>query len=354
MSEAARPNLMPIGDIADMLGAQADSLARDFLPGGHRDGSLWRAGNVRGDPGESLCVWTAGTKAGQWYDFAAREGGDMLDLAAAARFSGDKREALRWARAHLGLDNVDPASFARHQAQIAEDRAQRELDAAAEADRARRAALAIWLEARPSILGTPVEQYLAGRGIDLAELGRQPRSLRFHPGVWCEEAGARLPAMVATVVKHGIGVIGVHRTWLEQVGPNDWRKARLEVAKKMLGKFGGGHIPLWRGASGRALADAPLGEIVDLAEGIEDGLSIAMACPESRVLAAISLSNMGTVALPETVRSVRLWRENDTSNAAIVAFDRAVTAHLAAGRRVVLPDVPKGFKDANDMLRAGE
>ena len=351
MSHAvARPVLMPIGDIADLLAQHAEALAADFLRGGRRDGGTWRAGSIGGEAGPSLCVGTRGTTQGQWHDFAAGRGGDMLDLAAACRFGGDMKEALRWARAWLGLDNIDPASFEIRQAQAAEDRAARAAEAEAQAEQKRRAAMRIWLEARPSIYGTPVEQYLAGRGIDLAELGRQPRSIRYHPALWCQEAEARLPAMVTGINRAGV-FAAVHRTWLEQAGPGDWRKARLTQAKKVLGAFAGGCIPLWRGASGRPLAEAPLGETADLVEGIEDGLSVALAAPEARVLAAISLSNMGAVLLPPAITAVRLWRENDDSNAAILAFDRATSAHLAAGRQVLVPDVPAGFKDVNDMLR---
>ena len=39
---------------------------------------------------------------------------------------------------------------------------------------------------------TPVAAYLASRGIDLGELGRVPRALRFHPACWCSEAAQKL------------------------------------------------------------------------------------------------------------------------------------------------------------------
>ena len=145
MSHAvARPVLMPIGDIADLLAQHAEALAPDFLRGGRRDGGTWRAGSIGGEAGQSLCVWTRGTKQGQWHDFAAGRGGDMLDLAAACRFGGDMKEALRWARAWLGLDNIDPASFEIRQAQAAEDRAARAAEAEAQAEQKRRAAMRIW------------------------------------------------------------------------------------------------------------------------------------------------------------------------------------------------------------------
>lgn len=217
--------------------------------------------------------------------------------------------------------------------------------------RARRNALGLWLGAQPRLAGTPVETYLRGRGIALAELGRQPRALRFHPGLWHEPSQRHWPAMVAAVTDLAGRHVATHRTWLELLEDGRVRKAPVERAKMVLGGYAGAAIRLARGASGRPLAEAPEGETVDLTEGIEDGLSVACAAPECRVLAALSLSNLGTVALPPTVAAVRLWLQNDTNNRALLAGDRAISQHLAAGRRVLLPDIPSDFKDVNDMLR---
>ena len=64
-------------------------------------------------------------------------------------------------------------------------------------DDARRseAALAIWQSAKPA-QGTPVETYLASRGIDLPP----PDALRFHAGLK-HPSGGIWPAMVALVTK---------------------------------------------------------------------------------------------------------------------------------------------------------
>jgi hypothetical protein len=222
---------------------------------------------------------------------------------------------------------------------------------AAETERYRRLAHRRWLEAQPRIVGTPVEYYLAGRGIDLAELGRQPGAIRFHPRLHCSEVGAELPAMVTAIGGPG-GFLACHRTWLEQAGPSDWRKARLAQPKKVLGSFAGGCISLWRGRSGRSLGRAEDGEIVDVTEGIEDGLSVALADPDARVVAAVSLGNMGAMALPSAIRAVRIWRQNDTNRSAIAAADRAVQQLLARGLQVLVPDIPDGVKDVNEWLTA--
>lgn len=353
MTQPARAHLVPIDQVADMLGSRIEALVHELLPHGQRRGHEWVALNTqRGErtPG-AFAVHLTGSKAGVWRDFAANIGGDALDLVAYWRFAGDKRQALAWSRSWLGLDAQDPARLAAVQQEHQAASAAREKAAEDEREKTRGAAMRIWLAAQPGIAGTPVEHYLAGRGIDLAEIGRQPRALRFHPALWCVEADRHLPAMVASVSGGTGAFAAVHRTWLEQAGPNAWRKARLVRPKMVLGAYAGGSIRIWRGKSGKSLADAPPGEIVDLVEGIEDALSVAMACPEARVLACVSLSNMGSVVLPDTVKAVRLWRERDDSNAAILAGDRAVRAHLAAGRQVLEPAIPHPFKDVNDLLR---
>lgn len=357
MSVAARSHLMPIDQVSDLLAGRIDALARELLPRGHRCGHEWQeASRAQGGLGDGLMVHLGGGKAGVWKHFGLGEGGDALDLVAFVLFRGDKRQALRWSRRWLGLDSGDPAALAAARREAERAGAARAAAQAEETERYRRLAHRRWLEAQPSILDTPVEYYLAGRGIDLAALGRQPGAIRFHPRLYCSEVASALPAMVAAIggpnAQGGGGFIACHRTWLEQAGPRDWRKARLSQPKKVLGAFGGGCISLWRGRSGRAFGHALEGEIVDVTEGIEDGLSVALADPDARVIAAVSLGNMGAIALPPAITTVRLWRQNDTAPAAIAAFDRAVQQLLGRGIKVLVPQIPAGIKDVNDWLRA--
>ncbi len=218
-------------------------------------------------------------------------------------------------------------------------------------DRRRRAALRLFLEAKPSLAGTPAAEYLAARGIDLALLSRQPRSLRFHPALQHHESGRVFPALIAGVVGPGGAFSASHRTWLQQDEAGRWVKARVANPKLSLGIVAAGCIPIWRGASGKSLRDAGPDEVVVIGEGIETCLSIALACPELRVLAAVSLGNLGRVALPEQVRSVILAADNDVKEAARRGLQRAVELHLAAGRSVRVARSPVG-KDFNDALQA--
>lgn len=358
MTAAERPMLMSIDQVSERLGRSARELAQKLFPNGREHGGSWWIGGLDGQPSRhahslvSLRVQLSGAHAGSWKDFATGEAGDALDLVAEVLFRRDKREALKWSSAWLGLSGLDPAAMATERRQQAERNEAAEQAEARETERLRRLAHRRWLEAQERIAGTPVESYLAGRGIDLASLGRQPGAIRFHPTLYCEEVQAHLPAMV-TAISGPSGFLACHRTWLEQAGPGDWRKARLAAPKKVLGRFGGGVISLWRGASRRALPAAMPGEIVDVTEGIEDGLSVAMADADARVIAAVSLSNMGMMHLPDAIKGVRLWRQNDTKPAAIAAADRVLQQLLTRGLDVFVVQIPPDVKDVNEWLTKG-
>jgi hypothetical protein len=343
-------------DLARMLAARIRALATELLPRGTRDGLEWRAGSVAGEPGNSLGVHLAGQRAGVWCDFASGESGDALDLVAAVRFAGDRRAAMTWARVWLGLPNSSDgvgATTTPRDLPYQPETARQTADADEHGAR-QRAALEMFLGAKPSLAGTPAALYLAARGIDFAELGRQPRSLRFAPHLPNRESGRNWPAMVAAITDANGVHVATHRTWLAKSADGTWRKAPLRNPKMTLGSFAGGAVRLWRGSSDKSLTQAPDGETVAIAEGIETGLSVAIACPERRVLCAVSLANMPNLVLPSAVRTVILCADNDGQNvAAARAFARAVTRFANGGRAVRIARSPIG-SDFNDALMTGD
>jgi len=336
------------GDIARMLAGRIGQLVHELLPNGRREGVEWRCGSVAGERGHSLSVHLAGRKSGVFCDFATGEGGDALDLVAAVLFRGGKAAAIAWARRWLGLgDGPVPATQRR---QAADTRAADDADV----ERRRALAQALWLAAAPRLAGTPVDDYLAGRGIALAELGRQPRALRYHPALWCQEVGAKLPAMVAAITDGNGEHSATHRTFLARRRDGVWTKAPLRDAKKSLGQVRSGSIRIWRGASARSLRDAPQGDSVALAEGIETALSVALIYPELRVLSAVSVGNMMAIALPPAISTVYLICDNDGANPDTArALQRAVDRFAGEGRAVKLARSPIG-SDMNDLLQAAE
>lgn len=337
------------GEISRMLAAQIRTLAPELLPSGRREGHEWRVGSLAGERGQSLGVHLSGSRAGVWCDFSSGERGDALGLVAAVLFAGDIGAALQWSRAWLGLVATPAPDTRRRAPPVAPDPQHDQ-----EAEAKHRNAIRIYLAASADIRGTPVTSYLAGRGIDLAELGRYPRSLRFHPSLWNKESDRRWPAMIAAVNDNAGRITAVHRTWLDQRSDGQWVKAPLQTPKMSLGSVSGGTIRLWRGASRKTLAEAPPDDQLALGEGIETCLSVVVACPHLRVMASVSLSNMASIVLPDTIRTIILLKDEDGNNeAAERGFRRAVARFQSEGRTVLIARPPVG-KDFNDTLQAGD
>lgn len=374
MSDPARQTVS-LDEIKDLLLASCDAVVYRYAPpakGSHEvRGRYFTLNPGRADRSVgSFCVQMHGPRAGRWNDYATGEHGDIIDLIALS-LGCSLSDAVREARAYLGLQSASPADLRRRQEAAARARAQRAAAARHEAQRrARRAraARALWLSGQAGLRGTPVEAYLRDRrGIDLAAIGRQPASLRYLHACRYEhtdpETGEVIsgswPAMLACVVGAKGAIIACHRTWLAIAPDGRWDKAPVPKAKKVLGRFAGGWIPIWtgkgpRGGKGKALSDAPPGSTLYVTEGIEDALSVVALAPDLRVVAGISLSNLGSLELPQSIGRVVLVADQDESPDARKALERAQEQHRKAGRAVALWQNRWGGKDINDALRAAE
>ena len=307
---------------------------------------------------------------------------------------------MRWARAWLGWDTVggkspavnpDPAAAQRERAAQKRRAEKRQVDAAADAERRQRQAQALWLDAERDLKGTPVDRYLAGRGIALArlaELGSVPAALRFAPAL-PYEGDRKFPALVAAVSRPPArsGDCSIHiatlRIYLALRAAPDrtWPKAPVETVKKALGSLSGGAIYLWRGQRldpksgelryGRSLSDllrrgpADVDEATLLiCEGIEDGLTAALAHQRWRIWAGVSLAAMRHLLIPACFNRVVFAVDNDPEthklrngrvvrHPARVARDHAIAAWQRQGKAVLVAEPPKGAKDLNEMHLKG-
>ncbi|AQT04834.1 DUF7146 domain-containing protein [Acetobacter persici] len=334
-------------EVSALLAQSMEPLARDLLPGGRRAGAEWTAGSVAGEAGTRLSVHLHGAKAGIWKDFAENIGGDALDLVAACLTGGNLPEAYRWACNYLGLTADTDITIRRAEIKRQAEEAQKEQSEAEKKNRA--SARKLWLSAQENILETPVAAYLLSRGIDLERLNHAPHALRFSPEHYCAEIKAPLPAMLAAITDLDGRIIALHQTWLSQHG-GQWTKAQLECAKKVRGRFSGGCIRLRKGSAGTPLNKITPAETVAIGEGIETCLSVALACPELRILAAVSLSNLGAVRLPDSAKNVLILADRDDAPAAKKGLQKAIDLHMQAGRDVRVAKPPKG-KDFNDAIR---
>ncbi|WP_162254031.1 toprim domain-containing protein [Sphingomonas sp. Root50] len=345
-----------------MLNERARELAPDLLPNGVFDpptGSPthWKTSNMDDvkSGSYSLTVDLTGKYVGHWHDFGGarpgEEDGDMLDLIRIRRCGGNQVDAIGWAKDFLGITNGDRSSFERARRAIERDASAREAQHAAEIQKIRDGARNMWLHAAV-LPGTPAELYLRGRSIDCRALGRAPGALRFRPDATNKEAGSKLPCMVAAIVGLDGAHLGTHRTWISQRPDGSWGKALLADPKLTLGASKGGFIPLWRGDGAGKLATIAPGTDIYVSEGIEDGLSVAMGMPDKRIIAAVSLSKVGSLQLPEQAGSIIIVGQNDPyGSKAVDALEREIGKLQARGFKVRIiypPRTPIGGGGAPD------
>lgn len=116
-------------------------------------------------------------------------------------------------------------------------------------------------------------------------------------------------------------------------------------------------VHLWRGETGLPPREAQRQGLWDelvITEGIEDGLSVAIACPSYRVWVAGTLGNIECVRLPECCGGVIVAVDNDWGNPqAAKTLERGLAALARQGRREVKVTRSPIGKDVNDALRAG-
>lgn len=365
-------------EIAQMLRPHAESLAFRVFPNAKRDGAFLCVGSIDGEPGSSLKIRRVGPLAGNWSDFAVAQGapgagGDLIDLLQHTLCNGDKAEAVREAKRFLSIDSMDPAKLERHRRQAdkaIERNRQRDME---DKEKGRRQAEGLWQSAGVLTPSAPPVLYLQGRGIDFRVLGKLPGAIRFHPEVWHAQLGRKIPAMV-TKFQAGSQHAATHITFLHRHGDGRWSKLPAAVfdglgisaknfrLKQINGPAHtlGAHIQLWKGDTSGKLEDIPPGTAVECSEGIEDGLSYAMANPAARVIAGGTLGIIGVLKLPPQAGDFHVLAQNDEKPEPIAALEDALRKQQAAaasdgsGRVVACRWPPQEYKDWNDWLRGAK
>ena len=352
-------------DIAALLRRDAKALCWHLYPNGREIGGFFCIGSIEGEAGNSLKVQLRGPKQGTWADYARSRGeaggtGDMLtllQLALGLDIGGAVAEAKRWLR----LDSIDPKALERTKARakLAEERAQRE--DMERRERKRRNAAGLWRSSSPLAASSPPVRYLEARGIDFTLLGGYPRAIRFKPDMPHAERPRdwRGPAMISLFVSLEGQMAGAHVTWLERRSDGRWTKLQgVESAKKIFAPtYWGAHLPLTKGDQpSRKLADIKPGTIINIAEGIEDGLSFALSDPTARVVAAGTLGNIGALEVPPQAGDIVLLAQHDTDDKPVRAREAAIAAQQRRSRdqqarrtvRCRWPD--PAYHDWNDWL----
>lgn len=348
-------------DVKALLLASIDRLAAELAPEGRRQGGYWVAKNPTRADRSAGSFWVHLTgKPGAWTDAATGDKGDVFGLIAYVLGHAEFKDTIRWAKGWLGLADMPERDRARQVAkarQYVED-----TSGVDDAEKAKKAfGLFVAAKQRP-FLGSPADLYLQGRSIDVRALGRMPGSIGWLPDCWCGFTRSKLPAMIAGFSNDAGAIVAVHRTYLaEERG--QWVKAPIYIdgeqkARSIWPSYRGAAIRLWRGASKLAVAEADAAfdahgvfEQLALVEGVEDGLSLALARPDLRIWAAGSLGNLGAISIPRCVDEVIVCADNDWSKLeAQKALGRAVDHIMAQDKTVSIARAHIG-KDVNDQLR---
>lgn len=359
-----------ITEIKALLQSRVLALAQELAPDGRRNGAYWMARNpTRADRhAGSFFVWISGGAAvGAWKDMAGdsdaggADTGDVIDLIRYCKGLGPRgskeatAEAIKWAKDWLGIARMPEGERRAIVQRQAERTAAVDADAVERAAKARKAAMATFIASKKApFAGSPADRYLASRGIDVRRLGRMPGALGWLDASKHFETGTTWPVMVAGFTGDVDGqetIVAVHRTFL---APDGSGKAPVEPQRKIWPAFAGASIRLWRGGTRMSVDEAArhgIRETLVIAEGVEDGLTIALAAPELRVWAAGSLGNIARIVLPECVDEVVVLRDNDWGKPqAARAFAKAIDALVRQERKVRVASATIG-KDVNDQLR---
>jgi phage/plasmid primase-like uncharacterized protein len=208
-------------------------------------------------------------------------------------------------------------------------------DADQRADIARRLTLArrIW-DAAFNARGTPVGNYLAGRGISSLPV---PPSLRWAPRCW-HPSRIYLPAMVGLVVNVNGELIGVHRTFLR---PDGSGKADIDPQKASLGPIAGGAVRM-----GELRPQAPL----IVGEGIESALAMS-ELTDWPAWAALCASGVERLSLPQDARNIVIAVDRDHTGIGEASARRAASRWVSERRRVRLVIPNRIGSDGNDLLQ---
>lgn len=362
-----------LSDIKAMLQAQIDGLVAVLCPDGYRSGRNWLARNPRraDNSAGSFVVWLQGAAIGSWKDYATGDKGDVINLITYCNGFDNIGSTMAWARDWLGLERMDRAEIDKARARLERNRKEGERERLQQLEKDRRYAFTKWLKAERSLAGTLAERYLARRGIPLADLPHEPHALRYLPTAPNKDSGQSWPCLIALMQapegdpREGAAV-ALHRTWLARDGsdkaPLAWpagsenarKGAKPPKPRKVWPAASGLVIKLARGETNLGPDEAARRGLWDrlvLCEGIEDGLSIALACPQYRVWAAYSLTNLARVQLPACCGEVIVAADNDWGKPQAEAqLSHALDALHAQGRPVKVARSHIG-KDANDALR---
>lgn len=323
---------------------------------------------------ESSPSFTVNDSKGFYHCFGCQAHGDAMDFLM-------QQQGLTFGEAKRMLEQDAGLAGMNLQQREADRRLweQRQAEEARKAEDKRRSAQGLWHSAMAGP-GTPVEDYLRGRGSDFMALGHWPGALKYRGDVPHGDIGQKLPAMLACMIGPDLrSIAAVHRTFIEYradaQGRVRWQKLRridpkasdkhgravFHKVKMMLGAKKGAHVPVWKGRFDGPLHAIPQGTDVYVSEGIEDAGAVAMMDPTRRIVAAGDVGNIGELVVPEQAGSIVIIGQNDPEGSGgDLSFEKAVAKlqERNRGKRLVQaiwpPQGVKDFAELRERAMRGE
>jgi Toprim domain-containing protein len=338
--------------IRELFGAGAP--AREY-----RAGRSWNVINPwrSGAKPSQMIINLNSARRGGWIDFASGDKGDAIDLVAYAKFgfvtNENRKLAVEWIEERFHIRGMTPdrqqemeqAGTARQARAAREETTRRKTMH----DRVRQT----FFGANAELAGTPVDTYLATRGINLNDIPNRSLAFRYQAdcGYWMRQP-ARYPALVTAMVNAEGRLRACHLTFLAADGSG---KAPEERTKLFSGETQGLVIRATNGPTDlvpeAAAAEQKTG-LIGLTEGIEDALSAAIAEAGLRMWAAGSLSGLLHVPDHDCASGWLIFKDNDWGKPQAAAlFDRSLARLQSFGKPVEVVQMPAAWgKDANDAL----
>lgn len=362
--------------IPDLLGSRATAKRNQRKRARWNVVNPWRA---QADAGQTI-IWLTGARRGGWKDFVSGDKGDVVDLVAFVKEGYVTREsrmrAVEWAEDRYGIRALDPAT----KQKIAEEAAARARklaqEQAAEQKTMRDRARKMFFACEVRLEGTPVETYLAGRGVLLAEVPHITPAFRYRAdceywplGQYRDDQvrvpGPSFPAMVSAMVSADGTLNALHLTYLAPDGRGKAPVKQIarrrgldpkEFSEKLFkGDVAGFVIRCTNGPSGLSAEKAAAAGVAGpcgLTEGIEDGLTAGTQEPRLRMWAAGSLSGLLYVPDHACVSSWLMFKDNDWGKPQATAlFNQAYRRLRGFGKPVEVLAMPADWgKDVNDAI----
>ena len=201
------------------------------------------------------------------------------------------------------------------------------------------------------IQGTLAEKYLKEvRGSNCSI----PADFRFCAKLKHPDLGTMVAALIAPIRNQYDEIQGVVRIFLDPTGnklnttyTDSYGQKQLATVKANLGVM----------ANNGVIINPKRSSTVYITEGIETALSILEARSQDRVIAALSVTNLKNVPLPDSTRTVVLCADCDGTNThSHQALIKAADSYLERGLKVYIAYPEKNFDlkkiDFNDVLKS--